>query len=242
MKCVNFGTMNVFIFLPLLLLGLGVLVAGAISMSMGRKRRPLMLAVGGGLIGLAAAAGALFPANGETASAPTGAFAFSYPAEAEALDAQDFILEGTGVAGTNLEILKNGAIEGSTTVDSSGVWSYYVPQQPVGDYEFEVKAPDGSSLKRKITVQQGLTTASNAQCPCRVRVYAETAGKQPVAATVVLYKDGIEIKRGISPFLFGNLEPGDYTYSVEAEGFKSFTDGKAQTPKNKNLLVYIEKQ
>jgi hypothetical protein len=231
--------MNTLIFLPLLLVGLAVLVAGAISMSMGRKRRPLMLAIGGGLIGLAAAAGALFPPSGDTAA---GTFAFSYPQEAEALDAQDFLLEGTGAAGTALEVFKNGALDGSTAVDSSGAWSYYIPQQAVGDYEFEIKAPDGSSLKRKISVQQGLTTASNAQCPCRLRISAETAGKLPVNATVILLKDGVEVKRGITPILFGNLEPGDYTYSIEGEGFRSFTDGKAQTPKNKNLLAYIEKQ
>jgi hypothetical protein len=235
--------MNVLIFLPLLLVGLGVLVAGAISMTMGRKRRPLMLAIGGGLIGLAAAAGVLVPSGGETAqAAPTGAFAFSYPAEAEALDAQDFILEGTGTAGSSLEVLKNGTLEGSTTVDASGAWSYYIPQQPVGEYEFEVKAPDGSSIKRKISVAQGLTTASNAQCPCRVRIGAFTNGRVPVNATVILYKDGVEVKRGTTPFLFGNLETGDYTYTIEAEGFKTFTNGKAQTPKNKNLLAYIQKQ
>jgi hypothetical protein len=235
--------MNTLMFLPLLLLGLGSIVAGAISMSMGRKRRPIYLAIGGGLIGLAAAAGVLIPASGETAqAAPAGAFAFAYPQEAEALDAQDFILEGTGAAGTSLEVLKNGAPDGSTTVDSSGGWSYYIPRQAVGEYEFEIKAPDGSSIKRKISVQQGLTTASNAQCPCRLRVSAETAGKLPVNATVILFKDGVEVKRGITPFLFGNLEAGEYTYSIEGEGFKTFTGGKAQTPKNKNLLPYIEKQ
>jgi hypothetical protein len=231
--------MNTLMFLPLLLLGLGTLVAGAVSMSMGRKRQPILLAIGGGLIGLAAAAGVLIPKAGEAAPS---AFSFSYPAETEALDAQDFILEGTGLAGSSLEVLKNGSLDGSTTVDASGAWSYYIPQQPVGNYEFEVKAPDGSSIKRSISVAQGLTSASNAQCPCRVRVSAETAGKQAVNATVVLYKDGVEVKRGITPFLFGNLEPGDYTYSIEAEGFKAFANGKAQTPKNKNLLVYIEKQ
>ncbi len=230
--------MNIFVFLPLLLVGLGVLVAGAISMSMGRKRRPLMLAIGGGIIGLAAAAGALVPGG---AAAPTGGFAFSYPAEAEALDAQDFILEGTGTAGSSLEVLKNGAPDGSTSVDGNGQWSYYIPTQAVGDYEFEIKAPDGSSIKRKISVASGLTDASNAKCPCRVRVSAETAGKAPVNGTVILYKDGVEVRRGTTPFLFGNLETGDYTYSIEAEGYKTFTDGKATTPKNKNLLVYIEK-
>ncbi len=229
--------MNVLMFLPLLLLGLGTLVAGAVSMSMGRKRKPIMIAIGGGLIGLAAAAGVLIPSS----STATSAFAFAYPNESEALDAQDFILEGRGLAGTNLEVLKNGALDGSIGVDGSGQWSYYVPTQPVGEYEFEVKAPDGTSIKRKISVAQGLSNASNAKCPCRVRVLAETAGKAPVNATVILYKDGVEVRRGTTPFLFGNLETGDYTYSLEATGFKAFNDGKAQTPKNKNLLVYLEK-
>ncbi len=229
--------MNTMMFLPILLLGLGTLVAGAVSMSMGRKRKPIMIAIGGGLIGLAAAAGVLIPSG----NAATGGFAFAYPAQAEALDAQDFILEGTGLAGSNLEVLKNGALDGSIGVDGNGTWSYYVPTQPVGEYEFEVKAPDGSSIKRKISVAQGLSNASNAKCPCRVRVLAETAGKAPVNATVILYKDGVELRRGVTPFLFGNLETGNYTYSLEAEGFKTFSNGKAQTPKNKNLLVYMEK-
>jgi hypothetical protein len=229
--------MNVFVFLPLLLLGLGTLVAGAVSMSMGRKRKPLMLAIGGGIIGLAAAAGVLVPSG----NAATSGFAFSYPNESEALDAQDFILEGTGVAGSNLEVLKNGALDGNIGVDTNGQWSYYVPTQPVGEYEFEIKAPDGTSIKRKISVAQGLSNASNAKCPCRVRVSAETAGKAPVNATVILFRDGVEIRRGITPFLFGNLETGNYTYTLEAEGFKTFNNGKAETPKNKNLLVYLAK-
>lgn len=229
--------MNTLMFLPLLLLGLGTLVAGAVSMSMGRKRKPIMIAIGGGLIGLAAAAGMLIP-SGQTSQS---GFAFSYPAEAEALDAQDFILEGTGTAGASLEVLKNGAMDGSTSVDSNGQWSYYIPTQAVGDYEFKVKAPDGSSIKRKISVASGLTDASNAKCPCRVRVSAETAGKVPVNGTVILYKDGVEVKRGTTPFLFGNLETGDYTYTIEAEGYKTFSNGQASAPKNKNLLVYLDK-
>ena len=230
--------MNVLVFLPLLLLGLATLVAGAVSMSMGRKRRPLLIAFGGGIIGLAAAAGVLI--GGQPTQAAT-AFAFAYPAEAEALDAQDFILEGTGIAGANLEVLKNGLIDGTATVAGNGAWSYYVPTQAVGDYEFEVKAPGGSSIKRKISIAQGLTTASNAKCPCRVRIGAFSNGKVPVAGTVVLFKDGTEVARGVTPFVFGKLETGEYTYSLEAAGFQAFTGGKAQTPKNKNIFVYVPK-
>jgi hypothetical protein len=234
--------MNIFVFLPLLLLGLGTLVAGAVSMSMGRKRKPIMIAIGGALLGLAAAAGVLIPSGDATAAAtPAGALTFSYPAEAEALDAQDFILEGTGVSGENIELLKNGVLSESTVVDATGKWSFYVPSPAVGEYEFEVKNASGSSVKRKISVAQGLTTASNANCPCRVRIGAFTNGKVPVTGTVVLFKEGVEVARGTTPFLFGNLEEGDYTYSIEATGFKPFADGKAQTPKNKNLLVYISK-
>ncbi|MFN3266137.1 MAG: hypothetical protein ACK41E_04780 [Deinococcales bacterium] len=234
--------MNIFVFLPLLLVGLGILVAGAISMSMGRKRRPLMLAIGGGLIGLAAAAGALVPTGDAVAATPKGGFAFLYPAEAEALDAQDFILEGTGVAGSTLEVFKNGVAEGKTTVDASGAWSYYVPQQPVGEYQFEVKAPDGNSIKRKLSVQQGLISASNAKCPCRVRIGAFTNGRLPVLGEVILFKDGKEVARANTSAVIGKLEPGEYTYSVLASGYKPFEDGKLQTPKNKNILVYLPRQ
>ncbi len=234
--------MNIMMFLPLLLLGLGTLVAGAVSMSMGRKRKPIMIAIGGSLIGLAAAAGVLIPSgNATAANASATVMAFTYPAQAEALDAQDFILEGTGVTGENLEIYKNGVLEGTTSSDAKSQWSFYVPSPAVGEYEFEVRAADGSSIKRKISVQQGLSSASNAKCPCRVRVSAFTNGKVAVNGTVILSKDGVEVARGITPFLFGNLENGDYTYSLEAEGFKTFSNGKAQTPKNKNLLVYVSK-
>jgi hypothetical protein len=233
--------MNTMMFLPLLLLGLGTLVAGAVSMSMGRKRKPIMIAIGGGLIGLAAAAGVLIPSGEVTAAAPVAALAFSYPTEAEALDAQDFILEGTGISGENIELLKNGLMSESTVVDTNGKWSFYVPSPAIGEYEFEVKNASGSSIKRKISVAQGLSNASNAKCPCRVRIGAFTNGKVPVNATVILAKDGVEVARGTTPFLFGNLETGNYTYSLEATGFKTFSNGKAQTPKNKNLLVYISK-
>ncbi len=237
--------MNVMMFLPLLLLGLGTLVAGAVSMSMGRKRKPIMIAIGGGLIGLAAAAGVLIPSGTVTAAATPNAsgtvMAFIYPAQAEALDAQDFILEGTGVNGENLEIYKNGVLEGTTSSDANSQWSFYVPSPAVGEYEFEVRAADGSSIKRKISVQQGLSSASNAKCPCRVRISAFTNGKVAVNGTVILSKDGLEVARGTTPFLFGNLENGSYTYSIQAQGFKTFSAGKAQTPKNKNLLVYVSK-
>ncbi len=240
--------MNVLMFLPLLLLGLGTLVAGAVSMSMGRKRKPIMIAIGGGLIGLAAAAGVLIPDGSATAATPTttpnasaGVMAFLYPAEAEELNAQDFILEGTGVTGENLEIYKNGVLEGTTSADANSKWSFYVPTPAVGEYEFEVKAADGSSIKRKVIVKQGLTTASNAQCPCRVRVSAFTNGKVAVNGTVILSKDGVEVARGTTPNVFEGLAAGSYTYSIEAEGFQTFNAGKIETPKNKNIPVYLKK-
>jgi hypothetical protein len=237
--------MNIWVFLPLLLVGLGTLIAGAVSMVMGRRRRPIMLPIGGAIIAGAVAAGALIP-DGSSAQAsvsettPAGQFAFLYPTEAEELDAQDFILEGTGVAGESLEVLRNGEALGPITVAADNKWSYYVQKPTVGDYEFEIKSAT-ESLKRKVVVKQGLTTASNAQCPCRLRII--TNEKQNiVGATVTLFKDGTEVARGTAPYVFSNLEAGAYTYSVTAEGFVAAENKAVETPKNKNISVYLNPQ
>ncbi len=236
--------MNIWVFLPLLLVGLGTLIAGAVSMVMGRRRHPIMLPIGGAIIAGAVVAGALIPdgANAEASSVRSqpAQFAFSYPAEAEELDAQDFLLEGNGPAGESLTVLRNGETLNSITVAADNRWSYYVQAPAVGEYEFEIKSPS-ESLKRKVIVKQGLISASNAQCPCRLRIL--TNEKQNIAnATVTLFKDGVEVAQGTAPFVFSNLETGQYTYTVVAEGFSAVENKAAETPKNKNISVYLDPQ
>jgi hypothetical protein len=238
--------MNIWVFLPLLLVGLGTLVAGAVSMVMGRRRRPIMLPIGGVIIAGAVAAGALIPdgSSAEASATQPAQFAFLYPAESETLDAQDFILEGTGIAGESLEILANGTPLSTVNVGDDNKWSYYIAKPNVGDYEFEVKSPSQpTNLKRKVIVQQGVATASNAQCPCRLRFVVDDR-QDVIGAVVTLFKDGTEIKKGNLPLVFDNLEAATYTYTVEAPG-KLKVDSAAKnknpvTPKNKNISVYLD--
>jgi hypothetical protein len=137
-------------------------------------------------------------------------------------------------------VLRNGETLNTITVAADNRWSYYVQAPAVGEYEFEIKSPS-ESLKRKVIVKQGLTTASNAQCPCRLRII--TNEKQNISnATVTLFKDGIEVAQGMAPFVFNNLETGQYTYTVVAEGFTTAENKAAETPKNKNISVYLDPQ
>jgi hypothetical protein len=236
-------------FLPILLLGVALLTYGGVMYAFGKRRSVgLIFGTAGVLMGLSAPIGVLIGDGSATtptteASAPTApssALAFTYPTAGEALDAQDYLLEGTGPAGETLEISRNGEALGNLTVGANNTWSYYVQAPQTGEYDYEIRGSSGSA-NLKLSVQQGLTTASNAQCPCRLRIV--TNERQTVSdATAVLFKDGTEIARGTAPFIFTNLEAGEYTFTLEAAGFKTFETGKASLPKNKNISAYLEPQ
>lgn len=231
-------------FLLFLMLGIGVLVYGAVMFAFGKRRNAgLIFGLGAILIGVSAPIGVLIgdgaPAAAST-SAATGGLAFSYPAEAEKLDAQDYLLTGTAAPSEPLEVLQNGASLGSIAAGADGAWSYYVQKPAVGEYEFEVKSTT-RSIKRQISVQQGLTTASNAQCPCQLRITSSIAQNIP-DSKVVLFKDGVEVVTGIAPVVFRDLAAGEYTYTLEAAGFVTSKPAAATLPKNKNLSAYLEKQ
>ena len=232
-------------FLVPLMLGLTIVLYGATAFTTGRRRNAgLILASGAILMGLSAPMGALIgdsaPVIASSSAASTGGLAFSYPAEAERLDAQDYLLTGNAKPLEPLEVLQNGVSLGSIAVGADGAWSYYVAKPAVGEYEFEVKGATGS-IKRQISVQQGLTSASNAQCPCQLRIVSNIAQNIP-NAKAVLYKDGVEVVTGIAPVVFKDLTAGDYTYTLEAAGFVTSKPAAATLPKNKNLSAYLEKQ
>lgn len=54
------------------------------------------------------------------------------------------LLSGSADAGTTIEILQDGEVIGETTADSAGEWSYSVPTDTAGDYEFTAQAVDGN--------------------------------------------------------------------------------------------------
>ncbi len=172
------------------------------------------------------------------------AFAFTYPAASEQLDAQDFLLEGTAPAGQALEVYQNDAKLIDLTAGLDGKWSYYISAPKPGDYSYEVRAPSsttGSGAKVAVNIAQGRPTASNAQCPCGLRIVTDNAP----SATVTLLKDGQEVSSNTgSTIVFRNLETGKYSLRVVADGFKTFetaADKLLETPKNKNISVYMEK-
>ena len=165
---------------------------------------------------------------------------FSYPAEAEKLDAQDFLLTGTAARSEPLEVLQNGVSLGSIAAGADGAWSYYVQKPVAGEYEFEVRSTT-ASIKRRISVQEGLSTASNAQCPCQLRIVSDINQNIPDAKAVLL-KDGVEVATGIAPLVFRDLAAGDYTYTLEAAGFVTSKPAAASLPRNKSLSAYLEKE
>ena len=233
-------------FLLFLLLGIGVLVYGAVMFAFGKRRNAgITFGVAAILLGISAPIGVLIgdgaPVTAATAPASTMAgLAFFYPAEAEKLDAQDYLLTGTAAPLEPLEVLQNGVSLGSIAAGADGAWSYYVAKPAVGEYEFEVKGATGS-IKRQISVAQGLTTASNAQCPCQLRITSDVAQNIP-DTKAVLFKDGVEVVTGIAPVVFRDLAAGEYTYTLEAASFVTSKPTAATLPKNKNLSAYLEKQ
>lgn len=247
-------------FLPILMLGIGVLVYGAVMFAFGKRRNAgLIFGLGAILIGISAPIGVLIgDGSSETASlslapsianlsmvgpqvmAAASQVKFSYPAEAEKLDAQDYLLTGTAAPLEPLEVLQNGVSLGSIAAGADGAWSYYVQKPSVGEYEFEVKGTT-ASIKRQISVQQGLTTASNAQCPCQLRIVSDV-NQNISGAKAVLLKGGVEVATGIAPVVFRDLAAGEYTYTLEAAGFVTSAPSSATLPKNKNLSAYLEKQ
>ncbi len=230
-------------FLLFLLLGIGVLVYGAVMFAFGKRRNAgITFGIAAILLGISAPIGVLIGdgAPVTASSVATGGLAFSYPAQAEKLDAQDFLLTGTAKPLEPLEVLQNGVSLGSIAAGADGAWSYYVQKPAAGEYEFEVKSVT-TSIKRQISVQQGLLSASNAQCPCQLRIVSNITQNIP-EAKAVLFKDGVEVASGVAPMVFRDLAAGDYTYTLEAAGFVTSKPAAASLPKNKNLSAYLEKQ
>jgi hypothetical protein len=247
-------------FLLFLLAGVALLAYGGVMFAFGRRRNAgLVFGAAAVLMGISAPFGLLIgDGSSDTAGLPltpsianlsmvgpqvmaaASQVAFSYPAEAEKLDAQDFLLQGTGKPGETLELTQDGVLLGSVVVGADGTWSYNVSKPKAGAYAFEIKGAS-SSATRAVTVEQGLTTASNAQCPCRLRILPNE--KQALTGTTaVLFKDGTEVARGAAPFVFSELSAGEYTFTLEGTGYVTSKPAKATLPKNKSLSVYLEKQ
>jgi hypothetical protein len=225
-------------FLPILLLGVALLSYGAVQFAFGKRRNVgLIFGAAGIIMGLSAPIGVLI---GEPTPANASSIVFAYPAQAEALDAQDFLLTGTAQPNTSLEVLQNGTALGTISAAADGAWSYYIAAPQPGEYTFEIKGEQGS-ITRQVRVEQGLTTASNARCPCQLRIISNERQNLP-NATAVLSKDGTEVGRGVVPYVFRNLSEGTYTFTLESEGFVTSAPVTANLPKNKNLSVYLDPQ
>jgi hypothetical protein len=168
-----------------------------------------------------------------------GALSFTYPTDGEQLDAQDFLLEGRGTPGQELEIFQGGQSLGRVTVGADGEWSWPISRPKPGDYEFEVR-PVGATEGIKLAVNVGANRAdaSNAKCPCSLRVSANRSG-----ATIQLYRDGQLVESGTGPVVvFRNLSKASYGIQVAAQNYKAYQSPSAKfsTPKNKNISVYLD--
>jgi hypothetical protein len=239
------------------LIGLGVLCWAAVQYALNRKRRkgaaPLMGA-GALVFGLGMALSAALPSGLEipggsmthmgAMTGEAGKLGFSSPLDLEKLDLQDFLVTGNGKADEELELYEGENKLGQFTVGKDGTWSWPIGGKLVteGDHTYELRAVGGamgSGQKLTVNIAKGRPEASNAKCPCRLRI--TSLEKQNVKdAAITLLKDGKVIEVGSDPQVFGNLEEGEYTYSVTAPGFETFSSGKAFAPKNKNISVYLK--
>ena len=172
-----------------------------------------------------------------------GGLAITYPTANEALDSQDFLIEGMGEPGKALELFEADKSLSAFNVGTDGKWAVPIPGPSIGDHRYEIRqagAAAGSGKSLSVNVAAGRPDASNAKCPCSLRI--TTDDKQSVGdAKVTLFKDGAKVADGVSPQVFSGLDGGDYTYSVEANGYKAYSTGVASLPKNKNFSVYLEK-
>jgi hypothetical protein len=196
-------------------------------------------------------AAAALPAVTTPAMTEGAGFAnFLTPNDNEVLDAQSYVLEGTGTPGDTLEVWQstpeNPAGQYDTVkVAQNGQWSYVVtgakPGTAPGTYTYELRKSGSSDalVKRTVVVKAGQTQASNAKCPCKLRIF--TLRKQNIAdSTITLLKDGKAVDTGSVDKLFADLTEGDYTYTVSAPGFEDYTAGTAKLPRNKNFEVYLK--
>jgi K(+)-stimulated pyrophosphate-energized sodium pump len=197
----------------------------------------------GGIGGLQETKSGLHSLASTTMTATAGALAFTYPSAGEALDAQDFLLRGTGTAGDVLDVLQNGNKVGQAVVGADGTWAFLISRPQAGDYNLEVVkagAASGSGAGLRVNVAPGRVDASNAKCPCVLRVES-----QALNATVSLLQDGRVVKTGTgSSVVFEGLGAAQYTIKVEADGFKTYEtpSGKLfETPRNKNISVYLSR-
>jgi hypothetical protein len=195
------------------------------------------------------AAAALPAVTTPTMNAGAGFANFLTPNDNEVLDAQSYVLEGTGTPGDTLEVWQstpeNPAGQYDTVkVAQSGLWSYVVTGAKAGTapgtYTYELRKPGSSDalVKRTVVVKAGQTQASNAKCPCKLRIFTNRKQNIP-ESTITLLKDGQPIDTGSIDKLYADLSEGDYTYTVSAPGYEDFTLGKAQLPRNKNFEVYL---
>jgi hypothetical protein len=195
------------------------------------------------------AAAALPAVTTPAMNAGAGFANFLTPNDNEVLDAQSYVLEGTGTPGDTLEVWQstpeNPAGQYDTVkVAQSGLWSYVVTGAKAGTapgtYTYELRKPGSSDalVKRTVVVKVGQTQASNAKCPCKLRIFTNRKQNIP-ESTITLLKDGQPIDTGSIDKLYADLSEGDYTYTVSAPGYEDFTLGKAQLPRNKNFEVYL---
>jgi hypothetical protein len=249
-------TMNL-LWLIIALIGLAVLVWAIMQYVQTRERRKgaaSLLGFGALLTILGVALSAALPNGLEipggsmthmgAMKAEVSGRGFTSPFELEKLDLQDYLLTGVGKPGETLELFEGENKLGEFEVGKDGTWSWPIGGALVteGDHTYELRAVGGAAGSGKlltVNVAKDRPIASNAKCPCRLRI--TSLEKQNIqGAAITLFKDGKVVEAGADPQVFGNLAEGEYTYTVTAPGFETFSSGKARAPKNKNISVYLK--
>jgi len=133
-------------------------------------------------------------------------------------------LSGTGVPGTDVDIVVNGKVLGTTTVDAAGLWHFDANMPDAGDYELQLQTVDPNS-KIVISEPQKFSIAAPATETGILRFIFPADQADVIVGEVTLTGtgqggDSIEVlDNGIVTGITGVDEDGEWHYTFEpAEG------------------------
>jgi hypothetical protein len=162
------------------------------------------------------------------------------------LASDEFNLAGLAPQNTTLEVLEGGKVLGSVKAGLDGQWNYTVRPSGTGDIDYLVR-PEGKETGALYTLNIAPKGATAPVCPCKLRFILTNPKAQAANITLTGASATPEPVSAVIPFKgktatmvsFIGVEAGDYNYSLEQPGFKTFSKS-ANLPKNRTISVYLD--
>jgi hypothetical protein len=162
------------------------------------------------------------------------------------LATDEFNLAGLAPQNSKLEVLEGGKLLGNVTVGADGQWNYGVKPSGTGDIDYLVR-PEGKESGALYTLNIAPKGAKSPVCPCKLRFILTNPKAQAANVTLTGASATPEPVSAVIPFKgktatmvsFIGVPAGDYNYSLEQPGFKTFAKS-ANLPKNRTISVYLD--